>query len=89
MYDSVQAASFVGRPDIIIFTITTSFPLQVWRPVLEINVKLPDTFPTVPACAGSPIGAFTIYSNLTINITDGFPINPSSDGVPICVLPQQ
>ena len=53
----------------------------------QINVKLPNTFPSVPVCAGSPIGAFTIYSNLTINISDGNPINPSSDGAPICILP--
>ena len=47
----------------------------------QINVKLPNTFPSVPACA------FPIYSNLTINISDGNPINPSSDGAPICILP--
>jgi uncharacterized protein (TIGR03437 family) len=48
----------------------------------QINVKLPDTFPTVPACAGSPLGLWTIYSNLTIQISDG---NGSTDAAPICV----
>jgi uncharacterized protein (TIGR03437 family) len=53
----------------------------------QINVKLPATFPAVAACDVSSVGRlFTIYSNLTINISfnDGL-----SDGVPICVKPGQ
>jgi uncharacterized protein (TIGR03437 family) len=52
----------------------------------QVNVRLPETFPAVPSCAGSPSGLPTINSNLTIDITDG---NGSIDAAPICVQPQQ
>ncbi len=44
----------------------------------QINIKLPEKFPPVPACGGS------VTSNLMINIAIA-----SSDGAPICVQPTQ
>jgi hypothetical protein len=52
----------------------------------QINVKLPSSFPPVPACTTSEaIGYLGIVSNLTINLRGPY----SHDGAAICVRPTQ
>ena len=61
----------------------------------QLNVKLPDTFPSVPACTGlSPLYS-AVQSNLTIEITTYLNLYgsvsdaaaPPYDAAPICVQP--
>ena len=47
----------------------------------QINLQLPATFPTIPACTNT--GSVTVASNLAINIGSFY----SHDGVAICVQP--
>lgn len=56
----------------------------------QINVKIPDTVPSVPPCTGTPGGigngfTSTVLSNLTIDIGG----QVSFDGAAICVQPPQ
>lgn len=61
----------------------------------QINVKLPGTFPAVPACSNLSPFYSAVQSNLTIDITtylnlDGTlsdAADPSYDAAPICVQP--
>jgi uncharacterized protein (TIGR03437 family) len=56
----------------------------------QINVKLPNAFPNVPAC-NLLQGVGTVQSNLTIEITvtykDEYAASPSVDAAAICVRP--
>jgi hypothetical protein len=55
----------------------------------QINLKLPDSFPSAPACGGTVFNP--LLSNLTITIASS-PVGLSSgsfDGAPICIQPPQ
>ena len=48
----------------------------------QINVQLPATFPSVPACGVN--GNLTVASNLAINVETAYYVH---DGLSICVQP--
>jgi hypothetical protein len=51
----------------------------------QINVKLPDVFPTIPPCSTGE-GFYQVFSNMTINVSTNY---LSFDGAAICLQPPQ
>jgi hypothetical protein len=54
----------------------------------QINVRIPDALPSVPACGGVRPERWPILSNLTINVSGNIYQN-SFDGAAICVASPQ
>jgi hypothetical protein len=93
-YPAPTAASAIPVADFVGLT-----PGQVG--LYQINIRLPDTFPTIPSCTLPTISfpepaIFSVDSNLTIDVSTGVTAQPPGtpgyvplrfDGAAICVVP--
>lgn len=55
----------------------------------QINVKIPDTVPSIPACTGTIASIGNITNTVLSNLTIGIGGVSSFDGAAICVQPPQ